>query len=641
MLSRAVHLPDDWYVSFYGEMEACREDGQRVRLIQSRSGGYRYYDERLKRYCTVTKKNQGQFEREAVLYYRPLPEQTGFWSLLKYMLQTLTVRDILLVLAATAMVTLVGILYPYVTNLLYNKIVPANRSALLPFVMLIFLGIVVTGTLFAVIKNVVLEGIRIRMATQTEAAFWGRCAVLPASFYHKNTTGQVSEWLEGVSKLCENVSDLLFGTWFTSLLSLLYLVQIRFFAPSMLLPTVVIVLVFFFVTFCLALLQSRWTYRQMTSNSKLSGLLYDLLNNIEKIKLNAAREQAMQIWFRQYDEVSRYTYAAPMLVRLGSVLPVMLSALANILILAAARVSGLTSGEYMTFYSSFGMVLGAVMSAGQTANILAAVKPQYQVLIPILTAVPEAAMQESSAVSGAERLDIGLEHITFGYQADQKILDDLSVHIPYGDYVAVVGDTGCGKSTLLRLLLGFETPWQGRITYNGEDFGSQNPMVVRRQMGVVLQNDRLFPGSLLENMRVAHPEVSEEQIWEALEIAGMAEEVRALPMGLHTLIGERTTFSGGQNQRLQIARAILGKPKILIMDEATSALDNETQARISAALDQLHCTRIVVAHRLSTIRNARRILVLDHGRILEDGTYEQLLLKNGEFTKLVDRQRIK
>lgn len=640
-MSRAVYLPEEWYKSFGGEIEADCADGQKVRLIQSRSGGYRYYDERLGRYRPVTRKNQGQFEREAVLYYRPLPEQTGFLDLLRYILQTLTVRDILLVLASTVMVTLVGILYPYVTNLLYNKVMATHKSTLLPFVMLIFLGIVVTGTLFAVIKKVVLEGIRIRMATQTTAAFWGRCAVLPASFYQRNTTGQVSEWLEGVSKFCENISDLIFGAWFTSLLSLLYLVQIRLFTPSMLPTTMVIVLVFFIVTFCTALLQSRWTYLQMTSNSKLSGLLYDLLNNIEKIKLNDAREQALQIWFRQYDEVSRYTYAAPLLVRLGSILPILLSALANILILAAARVSGLTSGEYMTFYSSFSMVLGAVMSAGQTANILAAVRPQYQVLMPILTAVPETDLQESYAVFGAERLDIGLEHISFGYQADQIILDDLSVHIPYGDYVAVVGDTGCGKSTLLRLLLGFETPWQGRITYNGEEFGSQNPMVVRRQMGVVLQNDRLFPGSLLENMRVAHPEVSQEQIWEALEIAGMAEEVRALPMGLHTMIGERTTFSGGQNQRLQIARAILGKPKILIMDEATSALDNETQARIAAALDQLQCTRIVVAHRLSTIRNARRILVLDHGKILEDGTYDQLLSANGKFTKLVDRQRMK
>lgn len=639
-MKRAIYLSDDWYKSFSGEIGTRLDNGEEIRLTASRFGGYRYYDTEAGKYRLVTRNNQGRFAKDAILYYKPLPEHAGFIQLLFYLLRTLNVRDIALVLTATAMVTLIGALYPLVTDLLYNKVITAHKNGLLPIVMVIFLGIVVTTSLFAVIKNIVLEGIRIKMATLSEAAFWGRCMLLPASFYREHATGQVSEWLEGISKFCENISDLLFGTWFTSLLSLLYLVQIAMFTPSMTLPTVWIVLVFFAVTFCSAFLQSKWTYRQMTGNSALTGLLYDLLNNIEKIKLNDAREHALERWFEQYDQVSRVTYASPVIVRLGSVLPVLLSTLGSIVILVAAKASGLTTGEYMTFYAAFGMVLGAVMSAGQTANILATLKPQYTVLSNILAAVPESCTAQCDPVSGVGKLDIELSQVSFGYQPGQTILENLSVSIPYGDYVAIVGDTGCGKSTLLRLLLGFETPWQGEIRYNGENLQKQNPMLIRRQMGVVLQNDRLFPGSLLDNLRMSHPEVSEEQIWAALQTAGMEEDVRAMPMGLHTMIGEHSAFSGGQNQRLQIARAILGNPQILIMDEATSALDNETQAKIASALDSLHCTRIVVAHRLSTIRNAHRILVLDQGRIIEDGTYDRLLEMGGKFSHLINRQLV-
>lgn len=586
----------------------------------------------------MNKKKTNQYTRAVSIYQDLLPEHASFFDLLKYMLRTLSGKDVFLILLATLMVTFVGILYPYVVNLLYNKIIVAHRNALLIVVFIIFLGIIVSGSLFATIKNIVLAGIRIKMSTLVEAAFWKRCMVLPVSFYQEHSTGQISEWLDGIPTLCENISNLIFGTWFTSLLSLLYIVQIYLLTPSMTIPTVLIVVVFFSVTFLSALFQSKWTRKQMLSNSKLTGLLYDLLNNIEKIKLSNAKESIFNIWFQQYDEVSHYTYASPLIVRLSSTIPVLLSSLGSIVVLLFANSSGLTPGEYMTFYSAFGMVLGAVMSAGQTANVLATIKPLYELLSPFLSADSEFSVSETDTVSEADSLHIELEHVSFGYRTEQKIIHDLSLKIPFGDYVALVGNTGCGKSTLLRLLLGFENPSEGIIRYNGEAFQKQNPLQIRQQMGVVLQNDRLFPGTLLDNLRISHPDVSEDQVWDALRTVGLDEDIRALSMKLETIIGERNSFSGGQIQLLQIARAILGNPKVLIMDEATSALDNETQAKIANALDHMKCTRIVVAHRLSTIRNARRILVLDKGKIVEDGTYDELLSQKGKFFRLVNRQ---
>ena len=223
----------------------------------------------------------------------------------------------------------------------------------------------------------------------------------------------------------------------------------------------------------------------------------------------------------------------------------------------------------------------------------------------------------------------------------QKILDDLSLTIPARQYVAIVGKTGCGKSTLVRLLLGFEKPETGAILYDRRDIQTLDIGSLRRSIGTVMQDGFLFGGSVYENITISAPELSLEAAWEAAETAGMAEDIRAMPMGMATMLQDGGTgISGGQRQRLMIARAIAPKPKLLIMDEATSALDNITQKQVSDSLDKMRCTRIVIAHRLSTIKHCDRILVLDGGKIVEDGKYEELIEKDGLFAELVARQRI-
>ena len=221
------------------------------------------------------------------------------------------------------------------------------------------------------------------------------------------------------------------------------------------------------------------------------------------------------------------------------------------------------------------------------------------------------------------------------------VIDNLSLKIKSGQYVAIVGRTGCGKSTLLRLLLGFETPQKGAIYYDGRDLSSLDLKSLRRNIGAVMQNGKLFQGDIYSNIVISAPWLSVNEAWEAAEIAGIAEDIRSMPMGMNTVISEGTGgISGGQKQRLMIARAVAPNPKILMFDEATSALDNITQKKVSQALDGLKCTRLVIAHRLSTIRRCDRILVLDGGKIVEDGTYEQLIAEKGYFYELVQRQRL-
>ena len=259
---------------------------------------------------------------------------------------------------------------------------------------------------------------------------------------------------------------------------------------------------------------------------------------------------------------------------------------------------------------------------------------------PILKSEPEIAEEKEASVKVSGNIE--MSHVSFRYEQNTPyILRDLSLKIKAGEYVAIVGRTGCGKSTLVRLLLGFERPESGAVYYDHHDLTSLDPRVLRRQIGVVIQNGQLFQGDIFSNITLSAPQLTLDQAWEAAETAGIADDIRAMPMGMQTIISEgQGGISGGQKQRLMIARAIAPKPRILIFDEATSALDNKTQKQVSDALDGFHCTRIVIAHRLSTIRNCDRILVMDKGVIVEEGTYNELIDKKGMFADLVARQRL-
>jgi ABC-type bacteriocin/lantibiotic exporter with double-glycine peptidase domain len=306
----------------------------------------------------------------------------------------------------------------------------------------------------------------------------------------------------------------------------------------------------------------------------------------------------------------------------------------------AALESGIGVADYYAFNTAYGMVSGAFMSLASIALTVAQIKPIMDMAKPILDAVPEIAenKQVVTKLSGG----IELNNVSFRYtETMPNVLEDFSLKIKAGQYVAIVGTTGCGKSTLMRVMLGFETPQKGAVYYDGKDLATLDLKSLRRNIGTVMQNSKLFSGDVYSNIVIAAPWLTMDEAWEAAEMAGIAEDIRHMPMGMHTIISEGAGgISGGQRQRLAIARAIAPKPKVLMFDEATSALDNITQKQVSDSLEKLKCTRIVIAHRLSTIRACDRIIVLDKGKIIEDGTYDELIAKNGFFAELVERQRL-
>jgi len=371
-----------------------------------------------------------------------------------------------------------------------------------------------------------------------------------------------------------------------------------------------------------------------------SGLKYAIVSGIQKIKLAGAEKRVFAKWAGIYAKEAEFQYSPPLFIKLNTVITTAISLFGTIILYFLAVKSGIGVSGYYAFSISYGMVMGAFSALSGIAISIAQIPPVLEIADPILKAKPE--VMEDKEVLTKISGGIELNNVSFRYNDQMPyVIDDLSLRIKPGEYVGLVGKTGCGKSTLMRILLGFEKPSKGAVYYDGKDINSIDLRSLRRKIGSVMQNGELFQGDIYENIVISAPQLTLDDAWEAAELAGIADDIRDMPMGMQTLVSEgQGGISGGQRQRIMIARAIAPKPKILIFDEATSALDNLTQKKVSKALDSLKCTRIVIAHRLSTIRNCDRILVLDKGKIVEEGSYDQLIEKNGFFAELIKRQRV-
>jgi ABC-type bacteriocin/lantibiotic exporter with double-glycine peptidase domain len=389
-----------------------------------------------------------------------------------------------------------------------------------------------------------------------------------------------------------------------------------------------------------AIIQAKVSSEKYKAMAKESGIRFSLISGIQKIKLSGAQKRAFAKWANCYCDTARSIYEKPLILKINTVISSAITLIGTIVLYYSAVKSGVSVADYYSFNVSFGIISGSFLSLSSVVLVAAGIYSVFGMIEPILKAVPE--VSEEKRVIQKLSGGIELNNITFRYTPDMPmILEGISLKIRPGQYVAIVGKTGCGKSTLMRILLGLETPDKGAVYYDGNDMSKIDLKSLRRKIGVVMQNGKLFSGDIYSNIVISAPQLSIDDAWEAAELAGIADDIREMPMGMFTIISEGSGgISGGQRQRLMIARAIAPKPKILMFDEATSALDNITQKKVSQALDSLKCTRIVIAHRLSTIMQCDRIIVLDKGKIIEDGSYDQLIAKHGFFADLVERQRL-
>ncbi len=642
IMRRTVRLDRGWYKDAVGAMLGTRkDDGSVVALLPFGLAGYRFFDRKSNRFVRLNRHTEEMIEQEAIAFYKPFPlKKMGIPDLGRYLIEQLAPADLVMLGLAMLAVTLVGLLSPKLNMLLFSDVLDSGSLWLLAGVGIFMVCVSISSLLLGVVQSFASSRLTTKMDLNVQAASMMRVLSLPVDFFKQYGAGELSGRVGYVSQLADQLIGMVLSTGVGSLFSLLYMFPIFSYAPALVVPALLMTFATLVVSIVTTFMQMHISKQMMLLGTKESGMSYALISGIQKIRLSGAEKRAFARWGKLYAEQAQLSYNPPIFLKVSGVISTAVSMLGTFVIYYAAVRSGVSVSQYYAFNAAYGMMSGAFLSLASIATTVAAIKPTLDMAKPILETVPE--IDENKAVVTRLSGGVELSNVTFRYREDMPaVLDNLSLKIRPGQYVAIVGKTGCGKSTLMRILLGFEKPQKGSVYYDGRDLKTLDPKSLRRRIGAVMQNGKLFTGDIFSNITISAPWLTLNDAWEAAEVAGLAEDIRQMPMGMNTLISEgQGGISGGQRQRLMIARAIAPKPRILMFDEATSALDNITQKQVSEALDKMKCTRIVIAHRLSTIRQCDRIIVLDGGHIIEDGTYDELIAKNGFFAELVARQRL-
>jgi len=641
MMKRKVVLEGRWWTDATGAYLGQLATGEPIAIIPLGMRSYGYVEPLTSRKVLLTARTAADVLPEAYCFYRPLPEESlTTRDFLRFMVASLDPGDYARIALASLAVALVGMLPAVANELLFSRIIPSGDAALILPICALLLGVAISSALIGMARSMVSLRLSNKLSMQMSAAMMARLLSLPTSFFKGRQPGDLSKRVKRVRSIVDILVNVFLGSGLTAAFSLVYIVQITAYAAPLVVPALVVIAAQLVVGVVVAVAKGRRQRLIVDADLKVSGLVPALLNGISKIKLAGAEKRAFAQWANAEAEYLSAQYDPPLWYKVADTLPVLVSLVGTIAIYWFAGTCNVSLADFMAFNVAYGAVSGAVVALARTAGQLAPAQSYLDAVQPILQAIPESARQgkQVTSLSGS----IELAGVTFRYDPSQPpVLEDLSLKVKTGEYLAIVGKSGSGKSTLLRLLLGFEAPERGAIYYGGQDIADVDARSLRRSIGVCLQNGSLLSGTMFSNIAFASPRATMDDAWEAAELAGVADDIRAMPMGMQTLITEGSGgVSGGQRQRILIARAVCSKPRVLIFDEATSALDNVTQKHVSDSLARLNCTRIVVAHRLSTIKLADRIVMLDGGRIVEEGTYDELVAADGPFADLVRRQQL-
>lgn len=570
------------------------------------------------------------------------PHSLSKKDLLKYALSSVRSADLIVVSLLTLLGALIGILIPTLNQKIYDDYVPLGDYNQLIQLCIVIATFMLTSLFFDIVKNLSQDRISSRVGYDLQNAVYYRVFRLPESFMRKFESADMAQRLSFVRSYVDSYADTILISGIGALFSLLYLYKMFSYAKQLAWIAIVMLIIYTVVVTFAATRTMKFQTIIGEKQGESSSRLYQYLSGVDKIRLAGAEERAVNNYLLPFTDIesarirmNRHTSFMAVMQGIASTL----FSMVFYYIIVKKNVS-LTTGNFTAFNSAFGSFSAAFLQL--TSGILGIyqMKPLYERFAPIVETAEED--DENSEIPGELSGEISLKNVRFSYvENGPVILNGIDLTIAPGEYLGIVGSSGCGKSTLLKLLLGFETPTQGSVHYGDKDLKSLDKRRLRKNLGVVLQSGQLISGSIYENITITSPSATSAQVNAVVEAVGLKHDIEQMPMGLQTVLSESSgTISGGQKQRILIARAIINNPAILIFDEATSALDNLTQAAVSESLDKMNSTRIVVAHRLSTIKNCDRIIVLDGGKIVEEGNYSTLMSLGGLFYRLASRQMV-
>ncbi|MEP0919099.1 NHLP bacteriocin export ABC transporter permease/ATPase subunit [Leptolyngbya sp. DQ-M1] len=647
--SRRVLLRGDWWRQDAGALLAYRKaDQSPVTLLPIRGARYDLFDPTDQSRSLVTPEVAATLAPESVMFYRPLPATLlNAGDLIRFAGRG-RFKDFATVIVMGIVGSVLGMVVPQATGILMDSAIPNSDRSL---VLQLALGLAATAfgsTMFQLTQT--FASLRSETASDatTQAAVWDRLLNLRMGFFRRYSVGDLQSRVTAISSIRQQLSSTTLRTLFSGFFSLLNLGLLMFYSFKLSIVAIVVALISIIVTTVSGVLLLRKQRPLLELQGTIFGLVVQLINGISKLRVAGAEERAFAYWSRRYSQQIKLEISTQLIedvvILFNTIMPTLTSIALYWFVVGmltkpetALDAEPMSTGTFLAFSSAFGTFISGATSLSNTTLSILSVIPLWKRAKPILEELPE--VDQSKADPGRLAGGIKIDHVVFRYRMDGALtLDDVSLEANPGEFIALIGPSGSGKSTILRLLLGFDTPELGSIFYDGQDLAGLDIYAVRRQIGVVLQNARINSASIFDNI-ASGAQVTMDEAWEAAQMAGFAEDIQAMPMGMHTVISEGgSNLSGGQRQRLIIARALVLKPRILFFDEATSALDNRTQAIVSESLDRLNVTRIVIAHRLSTIRNADRIYVLQAGRVVQVGNFDQLAKQNGLFSQLIARQ---
>ncbi|MGH3310701.1 MAG: NHLP bacteriocin export ABC transporter permease/ATPase subunit [Streptomyces sp.] len=638
--TRVIRFQGRWWRENTGPLVGQRTGtGEPVALLWRR-GRYQAVDADGE-WTRVGKANAAEFEQRAVMFYRPLPERPmSAMRLLRFSLRGTRMDLRNLVLGGLVAVGL-GALVPIATGQVLGVFVPNAETSLITQVSLaIVLSSVVTAA-FMLLQNMSILRMEGRVESTLQPAVWDRLLRLPTKFFTERSTGELASAAMGISTIRRVMSGVGPIAVQACTVGSMNVVLLLFYSVPLALTAIALLIVIAAAFLGMGLWQLRWQRELIELSNKLNNQAFQTLRGLPKLRVAAAESFAYAAWAREFARSRELQQRIGRIKNLTTVLnSVYLPAcsLLMFMLLAGPARGSLSASGFLTFNTAVTMMLTSVTQLTGALISAASVLPMFEQIKPVLHEPTE--VRGGSTQPGPLSGEIEARQLSFRYSEDGPLtLDDVSFRIRAGEFVAVVGASGCGKSTLLRLLIGFDKPVNGSVLYDGQDLSALDQSAVRRQCGVVLQNAQPFVGSILDSICGAEI-FTPEEAWEAAEMAGLAEDIKRMPMGMHTMLADGgAAVSGGQRQRLMIAQALIRRPRILFFDEATSALDNETQRIVTESTRKLQATRIVIAHRLSTVMDADRVIVMSAGRIVQQGSPAELLKDTGgEFHELVRRQ---